>query len=180
MGENIKKFLGRSEYQILVSRWLMQKQYNFRDPVLEKIELRVSLNTLSSLEDSTSLDVLSFLELVSGQKATVCSSDTRFVGSNKKFFASFLVTLRGELMYDFLEYFSLVSLSGSVKQQGVYLSNNWVHSNRLVININDWSCFYGLNRSLPGNLNICFYGDASSLRDVLSLNKVIFTQDSIS
>lgn len=163
--------IGISEFKRLSCRWLSQKNYIESVAGLNRIELRVSVNNLNSFEDKVVLDILSFLEEISGQKAVITKTDTRYIGNTKRYFVNFLVTLRSVSMFKFMDYYSVVVASEWSKRLGLVSE---ARTGVKTLNFNDFSCFFSLNTSLPCNLNVSFYGSKPFLHDLLCLNNLIF------
>jgi ribosomal protein L5 len=137
----------------VIRRLLLQK--HGRSPLqVSSITLEVSNTALSSVEDPEVVNSLKALEVISGRKASLSASGSRYVGTSKRAFFSAFVNLRKNRMYSFLLVLALFFLPNYQKLGGRY-TRQWVKHGSFTICCKDLqlfdSCF---SPSLKSNLRI--------------------------
>lgn len=155
-------------YSNLLKRIISQKHLNRSS--LTKIEIYVTTNKLKSLDEDQILDILEFIDLLTGQKPCITQATGRYVGSSKKFFFSCGVTLRKKSMFNFLLYSSVCAFPLYTRRMGRFLKTSG--KAYYAFCFKDLFLFPNLKtKSLNVNLLIKVYGDSNTLFETLVLWK---------
>lgn len=137
---------------------LMALNYQF---IFDKIILLISFTNLKSEEDSLLLEAISLLDIISMQKPYVKQSGFCYVGSQKMYRATLLVTLRGHALYKFLLYSIMILFPLYVRREG-FLRMNYLQSDFFSMSIDDYNLFYNLKHGLSkAKLHLIFFGSDS-------------------
>jgi len=155
----------------LISSSLLKNTFYFN-----KIRLNLSLNNLPSEEDMWGIGALSYLEMLTGQKAHFTKKKFAYVGSQKKFTASIKVTLRNKRMRAFLEYYYFIILPSFFRRYGMLPNSKSMENNCYSLSIDDLGILYDFRYSFLKNskLKLSFFKNEKNGLNVPVVNYFTF------
>lgn len=125
-------------YSNFLRRVFLQKHISC--PRILNITLQISQSQLLTVEDSEITNSLVALELLSGQKAYLAKSGSRFVGTSKKSFFLADVSLRKTRFFAVLEVLALFLLPNLQRRLGLF-TTSWFQGDTLAICCKDLQLF---------------------------------------
>lgn len=162
----------------VVRRLLVQKHCQLPLQV-NAVNLEVSSSNLISIEDPEVVNSLKALEIISGQKAVLLSSGSRYVGTSKRAFFSAAVNVKKNRVYAFLMLLALFFLPNYQKLGGRY-TRQWVKQGSFTICCKDLQLFDSFfSAALKSNLRVFIKSrdtDEVSLLDTLQCFKFNIVQ----
>lgn len=171
--KNKIRFLFLQKYNLdLISK----KQINLQNG-LTKIEIFIDCVTLSD-EDIVLINSLLLLENITGQKA-IGKGKYRYIGSSKKFFYTAKISIRKNIMFNFLNYFIICCLPIYYKRNGII--KDVIKKNEYFININDSNIFPNFKSVIINNaIKIKFLGDKLNISYIINdLFSILKLKDNI-
>lgn len=161
-------------YNAGVLRRVAVQKHAQLSPTLHVVTLEVANSNLTSVEDPEILQSLKALELITGQKAILPYTGSRYVGTAKKAFFFASVSLKKHKVYSFLLFLALFLLPNLQKLGGRY-TVEWVRSGLFSICCKDSQLFEGyFSESLKSDLRVTLrakQADSASFVDLLQFLK---------
>lgn len=163
------KYLLLQKYSL---EFLSKKDTNVLEGIT-KIEIFFNCITISD-EDLVLVNSLFFLENITGQKGFGIGK-YKYIGNTKKFFFVGSITLRKNIMYNFLNYFVMCCLPIYIKRNGIIKEK--IKYNQYYIRLIDLNIFPNYKIiTFNNDLKIKFIGNTyifnKIMNDILSIIKV--------
>ncbi len=166
------KYLRYYTRLLLLQKYFVLEQYSLIN--LKEIILFVALNDLKVEDDMLIIEFLMLLEKITGQKAVVKQSESKYIGTKKIYTVLLKVSLRKYKLLRFFAYCSYVVFPLYIKRYGKLVRQDSMSVNTKIF-INDYKIFFNMSQIvLKGNLEIVLvnnyiYMNKSYLNDFYKL-----------